>query len=214
MPSPAENVTHTLGEARPLASNGPQGFLGQIQFPDPQGSRRLSLPCTWNGQDSWLVHWWLWKTSTAQAGRNYSRAEFGLLMSDELQELQGVMLLLLLLFFFTHFFFPRFQEHPGKSFRVLYFHLSPGLLWTAEVIVRVKFRDLKGSNLKAFDWKCKLQLESCQVLLDGTWRDAAAKESLQQGNLNVRLPSTASDASKSRTLHLQPHNSTINLSNL
>lgn len=78
----------------------------------------------------------------------------------------------------TLFFFflpppPRFQEHPGKSFGALYFHLSPGLLWTAQVIVRVNFRGLKGSNLKAFDCKCKLQLESCQVLPDGTWRDAA-----------------------------------------
>lgn len=72
--------------------------------------------------------------------------------------------------YFVFCFFFSVQEHPGKSFRVLYFHLSPGLLWTAEVIVRVNFRDLKGSNLKASAWKCKLQLECCQVLRDGTWR--------------------------------------------
>lgn len=167
-----------FGRGVSLPNKGPQGFVGQIQFPDPEGCRRLSLLCVWNGQGSRLVHRRLWPTSRAQAGRNYPRAEFGLLMSNQLQELQGVMLLL---FLFVFFFFPpisffsSFQEHPGKSFRVLYFHLSPGLLWTAEVIVWVNFRDLKGSNLKAFDWKCKLQLESCQVLLDGTWRDAAAE---------------------------------------
>lgn len=141
------------------------------------------------------------------------RAEFGLLMSNELpplQELQGLMLLLYIFFFFLFFFFffSSFQEHPGKSFRALYFHLSPGLLWTAEVIVRVNFRDLKGSNLKAFDCKCKLQLESCQVLLDGRWRDAAAPGNPAAGTTSMCLsPAQPQRAARAQ----QPHNSTINL---
>ena len=116
--SPAENVTRTLGEACLLVSKGPQGFLGLIQFPDPQGSWRLTLLCTWNHQDSWLAHWWLWQTSTSQAGHNYPRAEFGLVMSDELPPLQGAqgVMLLLFLFFFSPFFFQVSKSILGNRF--------------------------------------------------------------------------------------------------
>lgn len=72
----------------------------------------------WNNQDSRLVHQRLWQTSTAQAGHNYLKAEFGLLMSDELpplQELQGVMLLLFL-FFFSPFCFQVSKSTLGNPF--------------------------------------------------------------------------------------------------
>lgn len=131
-------------------------------------------------------------------------------MSDEpslLQELEGVVLLFFLFFsllFFFSSFFSHFQEHPGKSFRVLYFHLSPGLLWTVEVIVQVNFRDLKGSNLKAFDWKCKLQLESSQVLRRDVAGCCSRRNPCSGDNLITWLPSTASEASKSITASAAP----------
>lgn len=141
-------------------------------------------------QDLWLVCWWLLEqTSTAwlqpPERRIWPLKRQMNCHQSSLQDLQGVMLLL---FIFYFFFLPSFQEHPGKSFSVLYFHLSLGLLWTAEVIVRVNFRDLKGSNLKASAWKCKLQLESCQVLWDRTWRGAAAQGILAHGQPEPAAP--------------------------
>lgn len=47
---PAENVTHTLGEGYLLGSKGPRGFLGQIQFPDPQILEAvLAVHVEWSG---------------------------------------------------------------------------------------------------------------------------------------------------------------------
>lgn len=75
------------------------------------------------------MHQGLWQTSRAQAACNYVRAEFGLLMSDELpllNELQGVMLLL---FIFSLIFF--FFKFPTAPWEILSCSLFPFKPWVA-----------------------------------------------------------------------------------
>lgn len=162
------------------------------------------------------MHQRLWQTSTAQAGCNYPRAEFGLLMSDELpllQELQGVMLFLFL-FFFSPFFFP----FPSASWEILSCSLFPPKPWVAlnsRHNCMGELQRFEGIKLESL-W---LKVQAPTGILSGAARrDVAGRCSRRnpysRDNLNVRFPSTDSEARKSITLHFQPHNSTINLPNL
>lgn len=133
------------------------------------------------------------------------RAEFGLLMSNELpplQELQGLMLLLYIFFFFLFFFF-FFFKFPRAPWEILSCSLFPSKPWVAlnsRGNCTGELQRFEGIKLESL-W---LQVQAPTGILSGAARREVAgcccsRKPCSRDNLNVPLPSTASEGSKSTT---------------